>query len=108
MASLVQQRCFNHGWREASARCMGCGQYFCRECVSEHKQRLLCARCLAAEMASAAAAGPRLRLFRPLLRLAMALLLLIVSFYFIGAILLSIPSTFHEDPATAQEEQQDS
>ena len=27
-------------------RCPACGRSFCRECVAEHEQRLLCAVCL--------------------------------------------------------------
>jgi hypothetical protein len=43
---LHQQRCYNHAGREAAACCPECHRYFCRECVSEHDDRLLCAACL--------------------------------------------------------------
>ena len=42
----IQQRCWNHELREAVCRCPGCGRSFCRECVTEHESRLLCAMCL--------------------------------------------------------------
>ena len=42
----AQQRCWNHELREAVCRCPECGRSFCRECVSEHDARLLCASCL--------------------------------------------------------------
>ncbi len=42
----VHQRCRNHEWREAVCRCPSCGNSFCRECVSEHEFRLLCASCI--------------------------------------------------------------
>ncbi|HEY3758110.1 MAG TPA: hypothetical protein VGL42_18290 [Opitutaceae bacterium] len=42
-----------HSDREAAALCRGCGMPFCRECVTEHGGRLLCAGCLAAETAAA-------------------------------------------------------
>ncbi len=45
-AAALQQRCWNHELREAACRCPGCGKSFCRECVSEHESRLLCAACL--------------------------------------------------------------
>jgi hypothetical protein len=46
----LQQRCWHHEAREAVCRCPSCGRPFCRECVSEHEARLLCAACLAAQV----------------------------------------------------------
>src|ERR1043166_5979979 len=46
MPTLLQQRCLNHSFREAVARCPECKRYFCRECVTEHDDRLICAACL--------------------------------------------------------------
>ncbi len=43
---LQQQRCWNHDAREAVCRCLACGRSFCRECVTEHESRLVCAACL--------------------------------------------------------------
>ena len=45
-AALLEQRCWNHEGREAVCRCPQCGRSFCRECVTEHEARLLCAACL--------------------------------------------------------------
>ena len=42
----LHQRCWNHEAREAVCRCPACGRPYCRECVSEHEARLLCAACL--------------------------------------------------------------
>jgi hypothetical protein len=42
----LQQRCWNHESREAVCRCPECGNSYCRECVTEHEGRLLCALCL--------------------------------------------------------------
>jgi hypothetical protein len=50
----LDRRCWNHDAREAVCRCPQCGRSFCRECVTEHESRLLCAACLR----SAARAGP--------------------------------------------------
>lgn len=46
MPSFVHQRCFNHATREAAARCPECRQFFCRECITEHDDRVLCTACL--------------------------------------------------------------
>src|SRR5271155_4025440 len=43
---MIQQRCFHHEFREAASRCPMCHRYFCRECVTEHEDRVLCAECL--------------------------------------------------------------
>ncbi len=46
MTQALQQRCRNHLTREAAVRCPLCRDYFCRECVTEHDDRLICAVCL--------------------------------------------------------------
>ncbi|HSI87331.1 MAG: rhomboid family protein [Candidatus Methylacidiphilales bacterium] len=43
---LSRQRCAYHTSREAVARCPECRRFYCRECVTEHDDRLLCASCL--------------------------------------------------------------
>jgi len=43
---LVAQRCHHHAEREAVARCPECGFFYCRECVTEHDDRVICASCL--------------------------------------------------------------
>ena len=45
-APPIRQQCWNHESREAVCRCPGCGRSYCRECVTEHGARLLCAACL--------------------------------------------------------------
>jgi hypothetical protein len=46
MSSLAAQRCFHHSLREAVARCPECRQFYCRECITEHEERVICATCL--------------------------------------------------------------
>jgi hypothetical protein len=46
------RRCVRHSEREAAAICRACGRPFCRECVTEHAGRLLCAGCLVLETAA--------------------------------------------------------
>ena len=96
MPTLIHQRCFNHSGREAIARCPECVRHFCRECVTEHDDRLLCAACL-----KKLAQQPRTRpgWFIGLVRAGQCLAGVLVAwlfFYYIGRTLLSIPTTFHE------------
>ena len=46
MSAIAQRRCFHHPIREAVARCPACRDYYCRECVTEHDNRVICAGCL--------------------------------------------------------------
>ena len=48
MNLALHQRCWNHETREAVCLCPACGRSFCRECVTEHEARLVCAACLRA------------------------------------------------------------
>lgn len=91
---LVLARCFNHAGREAVARCPRCSRYFCRECVTEHDDQLICAACLA----QPAADGPGHWLAGgySLIAGAMGLAIAWGCFYFVGRLLLRLPSSFHE------------
>jgi hypothetical protein len=96
MQSLAQQRCFNHAAREAAARCPACGRFYCRECVTEHDDRLVCAACL-----RKIAHVPLLKrrgFARTLLvvRCALSVFLLWFMFYLIGEGLASLPDSFHQ------------
>ena len=96
MEDLLHQRCFNHLRREAVARCPECGRFFCRECVTEHEDKVLCAACLGRKSAPDASAlmrwGPLARMTQFLLGLA----LIWIFFYYMGQLLLALPSAFHE------------
>lgn len=96
MPKLIHQRCLNHYQREAAARCTGCGEYFCRECISEHHARLLCAACLrkAAEVASPR--SPRLAMLAQVGQWLAALVIAWLFFYVAGECLLALPDSFHE------------
>jgi hypothetical protein len=96
MSALIHQRCFNHAARESVARCPACGRFFCRECVTEHAGRVMCAACL-----RATARVPLLQR-RALVRglqwgqcLAGALLLWF-TFYWAGNLLARLPDSFHQ------------
>ena len=85
----IQQRCWNHESREAVCRCPECGNSFCRECVTEHESRLLCAACL--RSLTRAREGERgggrgLRGLRRLVPVAMALAGIVIAWgVFFGA-----------------------
>jgi hypothetical protein len=96
MKDLSTQRCFNHAQREAVARCPQCRGYFCRECITEHDSRVICAACLRKLVRKSAL--PR-RTLTSLVQAGQCLLGIVVVWFFfhlIGEGLLSLPTSFHE------------
>jgi hypothetical protein len=95
--ALSSRRCFHHGQREAVARCPECARFFCRECITEHQDRVLCAACLSALLQKKA---PERRSSSYWIRAAVAfgLSLALAWFFFfaLGYALLSLPHQFHE------------
>lgn len=96
MADLSRQRCANHADREAAARCPECRRFFCRECVTEHEDRVICASCLKALSAAPSRARRGLVWLARLAQCLLSILILWFFFYLCGTVLLSIPSSFHE------------
>ena len=99
--SLWQQRCALHPEREAVACCPACKRHFCRECVTEHDGRVLCAACIGSLMA-AGAARPRTRPLAALARCAAkacawagSLLMLWLFYMLVATLLGAIPHRFH-------------
>ena len=96
MQNLLYQRCFSHSNREAAARCPECGRFFCRECVTEHEGRVICATCLRKIVQPRLTQRPAFVVaLRSVLGLA-GLLTAWLFFYLLGQILLTMPSSFHE------------
>src|SRR5512143_720843 len=93
--SIVQERCFNHASREAVARCPECGRTFCRECITEHDDRGICALCRK-RLSQKTVRRYRLVWLARLAQVLVGVLLLWSSFYLLGKALLTIPSAFHE------------
>jgi hypothetical protein len=94
--ALHHQRCANHPEREASARCPECGRFYCRECVTEHEDRVLCAACLGKiGLKDAAGATAWHQVFRVSLFL-LSIAAVFVLWLLLGNLLLSIPSDFHK------------
>ena len=94
--SALYQRCLHHPFREAASRCPGCRRCFCRECVTEHEDRVICADCLKKLAVSPQARSKSVRrLLRALLPLA-GLLMAWLCFYAVGRTLLLIPASVHD------------
>jgi hypothetical protein len=96
MGSLAHQHCLNHALREAVARCPECKHFYCRECITEHDDRVLCAGCL--KKLTKIAAGKKYN-WAGLGRLGFSIFGLMTAwlfFYWIGQALLSTPTSFHD------------
>jgi hypothetical protein len=96
MPSLAQQHCLNHAAREAVAQCPQCHYFFCRECITEHDDRILCAVCLRQTFEK-----PKKdrHPFRVLGRAGISLagfFTTVLFFYWVGRLLLLIPTSFHD------------
>ncbi|MCP4625118.1 MAG: rhomboid family protein [bacterium] len=96
MPDITHQRCHNHMQREAVARCPECARFFCRECITEHEDIVICAACLRNQVKPSGNSTDR---FGGLLRLGhffLGFLILYILFYYFAQILLAIPADFHE------------
>jgi hypothetical protein len=91
--SILLQRCFHHSDREAAARCPSCLRFYCRECVTEHDGRMICANCVARLHAPLAKERSSTAIWT-IFSLG-GLLLAWLIFYYLGMGLARIPSTFH-------------
>ncbi len=106
MTAIVHQRCLHHAEREAVARCPECERFFCRECISEHEDRVLCTACLSK------VAAPKVEKTRDfegvwLAVQAMAAVVVIWFFFFlVGQGLLAIPAEFHKGQIWEQQEEE--
>ena len=96
MAAVVHQRCFHHSLREAVARCPECRQFYCRECITEHEDRVICAACL--KDLARPAARRRFHWTGVLIlgECLAGVLTVWLFFYIAGRSLLAIPDSFHE------------
>ena len=96
---IALQKCWNHSGREAVARCPECRHAYCRECVVEHEDQVICAACLARVALNSAKRHHPLSL-NSMLRVVCAgigLLLAWFVFFGLGRMLLSVPDEFHAD-----------
>lgn len=94
MTSLSEERCLNHGHREAVARCPECRSFFCRECITEHEGRIICASCLRKQAGKEDRPERRSIVARALLLL-VSIAIIWASFFVLGRTLLTLPDSFH-------------
>lgn len=90
---IAQTKCFNHPSREAVARCTECGRFFCRECVSEHDDRLICSFCLK-RITTSESSPSRFRVLLRFVPIFIGIAILWTCFYLLGKGLLLIPPSF--------------
>ena len=97
MQTLIHRRCQYHPSREAVARCPECQRFFCRECITEHNDQVLCTSCLQRLVGrSDTDSRNGLRSVFKLLQLCCGVLVIWMCFYYFGQLLISIPTSFHE------------
>jgi hypothetical protein len=96
MTGLAQLRCLHHPPREAVARCPECARYYCRECITEHEDRVLCADCLKRKVRAGSRPVARGAALAWVAQCAGGLLMAWLFFHVLGQWLLAQPTTFHE------------
>lgn len=96
MHNLTHQRCLNHATREAVARCPECRQFFCRECITEHDDRVICAACLQKLTRVPLLQRPAFANLVRAMQCALGFFLVWFFFHLTAEFLLKLPSDFHE------------
>jgi hypothetical protein len=96
MNNLAHKRCFNHAAREAAARCPECGQFFCRECVTDHADKVLCAACLKKSVKLPLRKRRYLASARLSVLCALGLFTAWFFFFLVAETLARLPESFHE------------
>ncbi|MGD1090468.1 MAG: rhomboid family protein [Bryobacteraceae bacterium] len=91
---LIHERCWHHSSREAAVRCPECRRFYCRECVTEHQGRMVCAACVARLAGRAAVDASGLHRLAWIAAAVGGLLLAWAVFYYLGVMLARIPSDF--------------
>jgi hypothetical protein len=96
MPVVAQQRCFNHASREAAALCPSCKRFFCRECIAEHDDRVLCTACLKAQKALAPVKRQSFGRLKRVIQFVAGILIAWFFFFLFGQVLVQLPDSFHE------------
>jgi hypothetical protein len=96
MKALQQSRCLNHEFREAVARCPQCRHFFCRECIVEHDDVILCSNCLRQTTRKAESRRSWKRPLSLATQGVFGFLLGWFCFYSLGKNLLELEPDFHE------------
>jgi hypothetical protein len=91
-----EQRCLRHPTREAVARCPECRNFFCRECITEHDDRVLCSDCLAKLLRASAKETSFVAQIASIFFGVIGIATACLFFYFLGWSLSRAPASFHE------------
>lgn len=94
--SVKNSQCLLHPDREAVAICLSCNHYFCRECVTEHRGKVLCKPCLSKKKEKSVKKKKLPLLIRSALAILVGLFLCYILFYSLGYTLSVIPDKFHQ------------
>lgn len=78
------------------ARCPECRQFYCRECITEHDDRVICSACLKKLSAQPMRRRMSFAWMLPVIEFSVGLGVAWLFFYLLGTTLLSIPSRYHE------------
>jgi uncharacterized paraquat-inducible protein A len=92
---LRKRKCANHASREAVARCPECKKDFCRECITEHNNKMLCTNCLQEITRKKDAKKKKLA---ALFTIVLFFLGMLISYYFflgVASMLSEMPDQFH-------------
>src|SRR3569623_834686 len=95
-ASVARTTCFLHPQREGAARCVACGRAFCRECVTPLDRRMYCASCFKEKTGVKEKRKRDWFLLSTATQFGLGLLGLWLTAYFMGRLLVELPSSFHE------------
>lgn len=97
VAKILRQACTHHPDRESVGRCPECTHTYCRECITEHEGRVICAACLEAQQVKRTErAGGMTKVLKGITGILMGFALAIGFYYLLGWGLLQIPENFHE------------
>jgi hypothetical protein len=98
--AALRRRCVRHETREAVGRCSVCAGGFCRECVTEHEDRLYCGPCFTLQVAGvrrvAAPSKFNAGFWRRVALTIGSLVCLVAGAYALGRLLAAIPADFHD------------
>lgn len=97
MTTLVaEERCLRHSAREAVARCPQCRYFFCRECITEHDDRVLCADCLVKMLRPSEKRSSALGIMVSVLLSLCGVATAWLFFNMVGQLVARAPASFHE------------
>ncbi len=94
--NLILQKCLVHADREAVVRCPSCGNYFCRECITEHEQKFLCSNCLRRVTTLVEPAERNANWLMTIVKMMVGIAVAWLFFYIIGKSLVLFPPNVHD------------